>query len=180
MHKMKKIFWTLPAILMLSITARAQEAAVPAWEVSGGYSYLRANLGGSNFHLNGATASGTENLNSWIGGRVEIAAYHGNEAGNTVSAETVTYGPVFSYRHFRGITPFAHVQLGAIHASQGYLGISETAIKFAAVAGGGVDLRVSRIASVRLQADYLMSRFLGLNQNNLTGTVGVVFRFGHK
>jgi hypothetical protein len=177
---MKKIFWIVPAILMLSLTARAQEAAVPAWEVSGGYSYLRANFSHSSFDLSGASASGTENLNSWVGGRVEIAAYHGNEAGTTVSAETVTYGPVFSYRHFRGITPFAHVQLGAIHASQGYLGISETAIKFAAIGGGGVDLRISRIASVRLQADYMMSRFLSLNQNNITGTVGMVFRFGHK
>jgi len=180
MHFMKKISWIFPAILMLSITARAQESAAPAWDISGGYSYLRANLGSSSFNLSGATASGTENLNGWFGGRVEIAVYHGNEAGNTVSAETVTYGPVFSYRHIRGITPFAQVQLGAIHASQGYLGISQAAIKFAAITGGGVDLRVSRIASVRLQADYLMTRFLTLNQNNITGSVGMVFRFGKK
>jgi len=177
---MNKIFWIIPAILILSITARAQESAVPAWDISGGYSYLKANLGSSSFNLNGATASGTENLNGWFGGRVEIAAYHGNEAGKTVSAETATYGPVFTYRHFRGITPFAQVQLGAIHASQGYLGISQAAIKFTAVTGGGVDLRISRIASIRLQADYMMTRFLTLNQNNITGTVGMVFRFGNK
>src|ERR1019366_8833067 len=89
--EMKKIFWIVPAILMLSLTARAQEAVGPAWEISGGYSYLRGNLGNSSFPRNGATASRPENLNSWVGGRVEIAAYHGNEAGNTVSAETVTY-----------------------------------------------------------------------------------------
>jgi hypothetical protein len=177
---MNKIFWIIPAILILSITARAQESAVPAFEVSGGYSYLKANLGGSSFNLNGATASATENLNSWFGGRVEIGAYHGTEAGNTVSAQTVTYGPVFTYRRLRGITPFAQVQLGAIHASQGYLGISETAIKFTAITGGGVDFRISRIASVRLQADYMMTRFLTMNQNNITGTVGLVFRFGNK
>jgi hypothetical protein len=175
---MKQLFWIIPAILLFSFTARAQET--PAWEISGGYTYLKADLGGSNFNLNGVTASATQNLNSWFGGRVEVSAYHGKESGATVSAQTVTYGPVFSYRRFKTINPYAHVQLGAIHASTGYLGISQSAIKFAMVGGGGVDVQISKIASVRLQADYMMSRFLGLNQNNLQGTVGVVFHFGKK
>jgi hypothetical protein len=175
---MKQLFWIIPAILLFSFPARAQET--PAWEISGGYTYLKADLNGANFNLNGATASATQNLNNWFGGRVEISAYHGKESGATVSAQTVTYGPVFSYRHFRTINPYAHVQFGAIHASTGYLGISQSAIKFAMVGGGGVDVQISKIASVRLQADYMMSRFLGLNQNNLQGTVGLVFHFGKK
>jgi hypothetical protein len=48
------------------------------------------------------------------------------------------------------------------------------------VGGGGLDVQISKMVSVRLQADYMMSRFLGLNQNNLQGTVGLVFRFGKK
>jgi len=175
---MKQLFWIIPAILLFSFTARAQET--PAWEISGGYTYLKADLGGSNFSLNGASASATQNLNSWFGGRVEVSGYHGKESGATVSAQTVTYGPVFSYRRFKTINPYAHVQLGAIHASTGYLGISQSAIKFAMVGGGGVDVQINKMASVRLQADYMMSRFLGLNQNNLQGTVGLVFRFGKK
>jgi len=176
---MKRIFWILPAILLFTITARAQEST-PVWDVAGTFTYLKADWGHSNFNLLGATASGTENLNNWFGGRIEISAFHGTEGGATVSAQTVTYGPVFSYRHFNAFTPYVHVQAGAIHASQGYLGISQSAIKFAMVGGGGVDVRINRIASVRLQADYLMSRFLSLNQNNLQGSVGVVFRFGEK
>ena len=175
---MKRLFWIIPAILLFSFTARAQET--PAWEISGGYTYLKADLGKSNFNLNGATASATQNVNSWFGGRLEISAYHGTESGATVSAQTFTYGPVFSYRRFRTINPYAHVQIGAIHASQGYLGISQSAIKFAMVGGGGVDVQISRMASVRLQADYMMSRFLSLNQNNLQGTIGLVLRFGKK
>jgi hypothetical protein len=178
--EMKRIFWILPAILLLSISARAQERATPAWDISAGYSYLDANLGHSNFRINGATASADENLNSVIGGRVEVSVYHGTEAGTTVSAQTITYGPVFSYRKFSAFTPYAHVQLGAIHASQGYLGISQSAIKFAAAAGGGIDVHVTKMASVRLQADYLLTRFLTLNQNNLQGSVGLVFHFGRK
>jgi hypothetical protein len=176
---MKRILWIIPAILLFTITSHAQDVT-PLWDLSGGYTYLKADLGGSNFHLNGATASSTENLNSWIGGRVQVSVYQGNEAGTTVSAQTVSYGPVFSYRHFKTVTPFVNVQFGAIHASQGYLGISQSAIKFAMLGGGGADIRINKIASVRVEADYMLSHFLTLNQNNLQGTVGLVFRFGQK
>ncbi len=175
---MKRVIWIIPAIFLLSLTARAQET--PAWDISGGFSYLKADLGSSSFNLLGATGSATENLNSWFGGRVEVSAYHGAEAGSTVSAQTVTYGPVFSYRKFKMVTPFANLQLGAIHASQGYLGISQSAIKFAMLGGGGADVRINKMASIRVQADYLMTRFLGLGQNNIQGSVGLVFRFGNK
>src|ERR1700683_90284 len=100
---MKRVIWVIPALLLFSLTARAQD--VPAWELSGGYSYLNANLNGSHFHLNGGNGTATENLNSWFGGRIELNGYQGNEgiavSGQTtvysVSAETLTYGPVFSY-----------------------------------------------------------------------------------
>ncbi len=141
---------------------------------------MEADIHGANFHMNGANGSATENVNNWFGGRFEVAAYHGTEAGASVSAQTVTYGPVFSYRHFRTFTPYAHLQLGIIHASQGYLGISQSALKFAMVGGGGVDVRLSKMVAVRLQADYMLSRFLTLNQNNIQGTVGLVLRFGNK
>ena len=52
---MKRVIWIIPAILLLSFTARAQET--PSWEISGGYSYLDANLNGSHFHLNGGGGS---------------------------------------------------------------------------------------------------------------------------
>jgi hypothetical protein len=48
------------------------------------------------------------------------------------------------------------------------------------VGGAGVDVRVNRYASVRVQADYLLTRFLGLNQNNIQGSVGLVLHFGKK
>ena len=175
---MKRAIWLIPAILLLSFTARAQDT--PAWEIAGGYSYMRADISGANFGMNGGMGSATQNLNSWFGGRFEVNAYSGVESGMNVNAQTVTYGPVFSYRRIPRVVPFANVQFGLIHASQGYLGISESAIKFAMVGGGGVDLRINRIASVRVQADYTLSRFLSLNQNNINGSVGLVFRFGHR
>ncbi len=177
---MKRFMWLIPAVLALCVGARAQET--PAWEVGGGYSYLRANVNnsGSDFHLNGGNVSVTENLNNWFGGRIEFNAFNGSVARQNVSAETITYGPVFSYRRFDRITPFAHVQLGAVHAGVGYLGISESAFKFAMAAGGGVDFNLNRRFAVRFQGDYLMTRFLDLRQDNLQFSSGLVVHFGRK
>jgi|SRR5579862_1856040 len=176
---MKRFIWLIPAIFVLCISsARAQD--LPAWEITGGYSYLDANLSGTKFHMNGGGGSLTENLNNWFGGRIEINGYYGNDAGTVASAQTITYGPVVSYRHFNRITPFAHVQVGVMHASAGYLGISANAFKFAVAPGGGVDLTLNRSTTLRLDGEYLITRFLGLTQENVTGTVGLVFRFGKK
>jgi len=183
---MKRAIWIIPAILLLSLTARAQET--PAWELSGGYSYLEANLNGTRFHLNGGTGSATENLNNWFGGRVEFNGYQGNEAitvsGQTtvysVNAETITYGPVFSYRKFSRITPFGHVQVGAVHGSTNYLGISQSAYKFAIAPGAGLDFALNRRTVIRVDGEYLVTRFLGLTQENLNASVGIVVRFGNR
>jgi hypothetical protein len=176
---MKRLIWLIPAVFVLFISsARAQD--LPQWEITGGYSYLYANLNGTRFHMNGGGGSGTENLNNWFGGRIEVNGYYGNDAGTVASAQTITYGPVFSYRRINRITPFAHVQVGVMHASTGYLGISANAFKFAVAPGGGVDLALNRRTTLRLDGEYLITRFLGLSQENVTGTVGLVFRFGKK
>ncbi len=182
---MKRVIWFIPAILLFSLTARAQET--PAWEISGGYSYMEANLNGSHFHLNGANVTATENLNNWFGGRVEVNAFQGNEAitvsGQTtaysVNAETITYGPVFSYRKFSRITPFGHVQVGAVHGSTNYLGISQSAYKFAIAPGAGLDFALNHRTVIRVDGEYLLTRFLGLTQENLNASVGIVIRFGN-
>jgi hypothetical protein len=175
---MKRVLWLVPAILLFSMSAKAQ--ATPSWEAAGGYSYLWANVSGTSFHLQGGGGSLTENVNDWFGGRFEVAAYGGTLAGTNITAQTVTYGPVFSYRRFDRFTPFAHVQIGAVHASQGYLGISESAFKFAVAPGLGADFRVNDLIGIRGQADYLMTRFLNARQDNMQLSVGVVIYLGHQ
>jgi opacity protein-like surface antigen len=177
---MKRFLWLMPAVLILLSGAAARAQETPGWEAGGGYSYLKANLKGPSFHLNGGTGSITQNLNDWFGGRIEASFFQGTVSGTTVSAQTYTYGPVFSYRHFDRITPFVHAQFGAIHGSLGYLGISTSAFKFAMTAGGGVDLKVKRNVAIRLQGDYLMTHFLALRQDNVQGSVGLVFYLGTK
>jgi hypothetical protein len=46
--------------------------------------------------------------------------------------------------------------------------------------GAGVDVKISQRAAIRLQGDYLMTRFLGLRQDNVQGSVGLVVRLGKK
>jgi len=176
---MKRLIWLFPALLVLCVS-NAKAQGTPKVEFSGGYSYLDANLNGTKFHLMGGGVSATENLNNWFGGRVEFNAYTGTDAGTSVSAQTITYGPVFSYRRFDRITPFAHVQVGVQHGSVGYLGISQSAFKFAVAPGGGFDLAPNRNVVLRLDAEYLVTRFLQLTQENVVGSVGIVYRFGKK
>jgi opacity protein-like surface antigen len=180
---MKRVLWILPAVLLMCISARAQET--PAWEIGGGYSYLHANMNnnsatGPQFDLSGGHVTASENLNDWFGGRIEFNAFNGSVAGTNVSLQTITYGPVFSYRKFERITPYGHVQFGAVHASEGYLGISQSAFKFAMTGGGGVDFNLNPRFAVRVQGDYLMTRFLDLRQDNLQFAAGLVVKLGHR
>jgi len=176
---MKRIFWLLPAILLFCAGAPAQEA--PQWELGGSYTYAAANISpsyASRFTMSGGGFSIEENLNDWFGGRFEMTALSGTEAGSNVNAQTYTFGPVFSYRKLDLVTPFAHAQLGAIHAGLGYLGISAPATRFDLAAGGGVEVTVSKYVAVRFQGDYGLSHFLNLRQNNLLISAGIVVRLG--
>jgi opacity protein-like surface antigen len=175
---MKRFLWLIPAILFLGLTAKAQET--PAWEVSGGYSYLRSNLQGSSFGLNGGYGSLSQNLNNWFGGRLEIDAYGASKSGSNIYAQTYTYGPTFSYRRYEKITPFGEFALGAVHGSTSYLGISASAWKFALTTGGGIDYNINPRVAIRLKADYLLTTFLSQRQDNISASAGLVFRFGQK
>ena len=187
---MKRLTWLLAAAILFFISnVQAQET--PRVEISGGYSYLDSNLNGSNgthIHLNGGGASATENLNGWFGGRIEFNAYYGNETvlvsgvptTKSVTAQTITYGPVFSYRRSSRIIPYVHVQVGAVHGGVFYQDISAPAYKFAMAPGGGFDFNVNRKTTIRLDGEYLMTRFLNQWQGNVVASVGIVLRFGHR
>lgn len=202
---MRRVLWFLPAILLLGVPAHAQtsqgkvstnaqsqsaaqtqsqaaQPAIPEWEFFGGYSYLRANLNGpgSSFGLNGGRFSITNNVNDWFGGRFEFNAWGGTLSGFNVTAQSYTYGPVFSYHKFQHASMFANAQFGAMHVSQGYLGVSESDTKFAMTAGGGMDFKLNNRAAIRVQADYLLTNYLNTRQDNIQVTTGLVIYLGRK
>lgn len=176
MQKPRRLFLL---VLFLPLAATAQQT--PKVEVFGGYSNLEANLSSSSFNLNGADFSVTENVTLWFGGALDFSSHFGTEAGFKVDTETLTYGPVFAYRKHPSVVPFSHVLLGAVRGSSDYLDISKPAVHFALAAGGGIDVKLTdRVALRLIQADYLMTRFSAMRQDNIRLSAGIVLRFGRK
>jgi opacity protein-like surface antigen len=163
----------------LPVSAWAQQT--PKVEVFGGYSNLNANLNSSSFDMNGVNFSAAENLNSWFGGVLDFSTHFGTENGFKTNTQSVTYGPVFSYRKNKSIVPFAHAMVGAVRGGSEYLNISKPETRIGVYVGGGLDLKVSPNVALRLfQADYEMSRFSGTRQDNIRLSAGIVIRVGKK
>jgi|SRR5579859_5485290 len=102
-----------------------------------------------------------------------------------------TAGPEFKLRNSTRLTPFAHALFGgvashaefAIPASGTRFSDSSTRTGFAASFGGGVDVRVSRLVSLRTTADYTAA-FLAepspaerRAQNHVRASAGILFHF---
>ena len=175
---MRKFLVLLP-LLILPVSAWAQD--VPRYQVFGGYSNLAANVTTSSIDMNGVNGSFQENLNSWLGGALDISGHFGTENGYHVNTESAMYGPVFSYRKSKSVTPFVHGLLGAVRGSPDYLGISKGEYRFGTYLGGGVDLKIGPGVALRLiQADYLFTHFSNIRQDNFRISAGIVLNFGKR
>lgn len=142
-------------------------------------------------NLNGWNAAFQYNVNSWLGLVADFTGYYGSPSqtigGTPVTLHTSEYnylfGPRFSYRHSERWTPFVHALFGGGHAharatAPNFTAVSLTKDSFAMAIGGGLDLKVANHIALRLvDADYVLTRFGGSNQNNFRYSAGVVFRF---
>lgn len=81
------------------------------------------------------------------------------------------FGPRVSFSIGK-LRPFAEAMVGVGHVSGAG---SDTS--FATALGGGLDYRIVRPIALRLEGDYVQTRFFGSTQNNARLAVGVVFRF---
>ena len=170
--------------------ARGQQASglTPQFEVSGGYSYVRANAEGGSFNLHGGSGSFSYNFTDHLGVVADVGAYRFTGLPSTLDSTMYTYlfGPRYTFRKLSRVTPFAQVLLGGgrLNANSSTESVGENG--FAMAVGGGVDLPLRRRFSIRLiQAEYLLTRFDRVTgeasaQNNIRISAGVVFRFGSK
>ena len=166
----------LALILFFSVAASAQQT--PKVELFGGYSHLLADLNNTTFNLDGVHVSAAENINSWIGGVLDFSSHFGSSAGTNLNAQSIMYGPRFSYRKLKAVTPSAHALFGAIRASAGFDGISKPSTRFTMGLGGELDIRLSdKVAFRVIQADYMPTRFMNVRQDNIRISTGFVFRF---
>lgn len=176
-------------VMLAALPSMAQRRTqnYPTAEVSGGFSYLRVE-GGDNLY--GWDASVAGNLNRWIGLVGEFSGHYGSSNGDFVSSSsnvhTFLFGPRFSYREDKRLTPFVHVLPGfaregfsfTVNTPSGNISTSGSTTGFAMAIGGGLDVRLSEDLAFRMiQVDYLLTHFDSATQNNARITTGLVYRF---
>jgi outer membrane immunogenic protein len=195
MNRRTRWCWVLLCVLGLAAAAFAPRARaqgnVSAVEVGLDYNYVRANgpPGGCGcFSMNGG--------NAWIGLPLShnfsaVAEFSGEYADNVnaTGADLTIYSYLFGPRYTLGnssrFRPFGQVLLGGAHVTGTFQpnasGASGSFNAFAMVAGGGLDLGVTRHLALRaIEADYYLTRFPnGVNgrQNNLRISAGFIVRF---
>lgn len=192
------IRWTVRLGLVLGcsllsvVPASAQGAQVA--ELGADYNYVRANAppdGCGCFSMHGANAWFAYNFTHSFAVAAEVSSQRASDisgSGQDLTLTSYLFGPRVSWHKSGHFAPFAQVLLGGAHASGSFAsdssGFAGSANSFAVIAGGGLDIAITRHFAVRaLEADYYRTQFSnGLNdrQNNLRLSAGVIFRFGEK
>lgn len=179
---MKKLGCLMALLLLVGVTAKAQDSSKA--EVFVGYSYFRFNPGAGQTGLsfNGGVGSFAYNITHMFSAVGEVGGYqNGGVGGSGVSVTTASYlfGPKIS-KSVGKITPFAQTLLGGAHAKLGGSG-SGGSSAFALAVGGGVDFGLTRHLALRVgQLDYVYTRFIDIgtgNQNNFRYSGGIVVKF---
>ena len=169
-------------------------------ELFGGYSFVRPSVTYTQTPQGTCVITGclittttqTLNFNGWeVGGAykvlgpVALAADFSDTSGSFHGADThlktYLFGP--QVRFPGPISPFVHFLVGAAHEStSSAAGVvttsSPTQNAFATAVGGGLDLKVLPLLSVRpIQVDYLLTHFNSDTQNQFRYSAGIVVRF---
>lgn len=193
--------FVLLAIAAVSLSRSAAEAqqnpapppAPTRAELAVGYSFVHSNAPPGDcgcFSLNGGGASFAWSLKPHFALVGDLDVTHaGSITSNGYSLTLSTYTAGARYSPLAGhksLQPFGQVLVGAAHASGSLVegrtpAASNAGASFAAIVGGGLDVRVARRFSLRLvEADYLVTTVdNGVNdhQNNLRIGAGVAFHF---
>jgi opacity protein-like surface antigen len=182
---MYRILAVLALATILPLHVLAQDA--PRAEVFGGFQYFRANTGTDvanldHFNLNGWDASLSGYFNRYLGVTADFSGAYGSPEllGVPIHTKfhTFMFGPVLRLPNPTHFTPFVHALGGAAHTSADAQGVSSTDTSAAWAVGGGLDLNIAPLLSVRLaQVDYLQTRSGGDSQNNFRYSAGIVLRF---
>ncbi len=172
---MKSRFVILAACVLFAKPMFAQRRPpIPQTEVFVGGSYYRAGISnGDNFY--GWQADFDYNLSKHAGVVLDFAGQYKRTNGITIANYQYLIGPQLKHRSGRW-TMFVHGLAGgdAVHVPNSTQG------GFTVGFGGGLDMTVGRIASIRLiQVDSLHNHFGGTWDHNVRASVGVVFKFPH-
>jgi outer membrane protein OmpA-like peptidoglycan-associated protein len=170
------------SLLLSSSFLFAQEAPTPKVDIFAGYSWMEpgGNVGNRSLPSlkKGFGVTPTYNFNKWVGLSVDAEGHYGDFE----RISTVMVGPRIKFRqeHFE---PFMQALFGLHRLSLSGLGTDN---RFGIVLGGGFDIPLTRIFSLRLiEADYVWAhhdfRPTILTESNLQGArlrSGIVLNFG--
>jgi hypothetical protein len=185
--------------LLVAIGSSSAQQAPPAAlqshpvEIGASYTFLRTNLlpGCNCVSLNGGDLQVGLGLNQHLQAVAEFGGAHrGGITPDGYALTQITY--TFGFRYFplpvARLQPFAETLAGGAHAL-GTLAPSNNAIggssnAFALLAGGGVNLRLSRYLSLQpARLDYELTNFhngQANRQNDLRVSTGVIYRFSSR
>ena len=184
------------SLFFLALPSHAQSI-----ELFGGYSFVRApvtftqtpqgtcvipgcptTLTTPKLNLNGFEVGGAFKVLGPLALAADFADTSGSFQGANTHLRTYLVGP--QLRLPGPISPFAHFLVGAAHesgaSSSGPLLTTTGPVQtgFATTLGGGIDLKVLPLISIRpLQVDYLLTHFNSATQNQFRISAGVVVHF---
>jgi outer membrane protein OmpA-like peptidoglycan-associated protein len=211
---MKKCFTFMGAALLSVSLAAAQEVPRFQTYFGYDYARMYPSQDLPQFRASGGNMQLVYNFNKWLSGVADLGALHNNSfAGFAIDNTTWNYvfGPRISIRKWSRFTPFVQALFGGAYysasapldgfvpANNGILPLNPllpegTPITgritshqngFAMLAGGGVDIKLTKHISFRpAEVDYYETRIQDLGQtadrlqNNFRYTAGFAFNFG--
>jgi opacity protein-like surface antigen len=184
---------------VLFVFAGLASAQIPSGNIFLGFSYERTNstaLSGSNLvsttfshpNLHGWEASFEGKVLPLVGIVGDVSGHYGSQSFVEVTPngpqninvtgheQEYLVGPRLSVPVGK-FTPFGELMVGVAHIHTGGTAPSPSNTSFAYALGGGLDYRVFRPIALRVEGDYLRTKFYSTRQNNFRLSVGVVFRF---
>ena len=211
---MRRLFVITGPALLCAMTAGAWN--YPQWEAFAGYNFVRYNPSSGfvipipSFNANGGNGQIAYNFNKWFAGVIDAgAATKGSLNGSSGISTTLVYltaGPRITFNHDGRFQPYAQVLLGGAYwagsffcstLTCGNLALFYPSVRgvvsdwgFALLAGGGVDVKVSKHFYIRpAEASYFLTHmsnpfnpFPSLNgsttRNNFRYSAGVKVTWG--
>lgn len=177
------------AIMLLLLTGLSAAQIPTAGNVFFGYSYQSDDASALP-----DTAANRTNMNGWeasLEGKVfpllgivaDFSGHYGSQTAGEIGGQSnvnltgheleVMFGPRvgFSVGKFR---PFAEFEVGIGHMNTN-AGGSDTS--FADAIGGGIDYKLVRLVALRVEGDYVGTRFFGNTQSNFRLSTGIAIHF---
>lgn len=167
------------ALLVVAVSPAAAQAGERAGtDLSAGYSFARF----ADADRHGGSVAVSFGVAGPLRAFVDAGAHWGGNGGLDRDDLMLTAGPGLRFALGGAAAVFVRTLAGVVRDSAGVsvldVRISESSTRFAAMGGGGVDLRLTQRWSARAQGDYLWHDAVEGTHSGFRVGAGAVYRFG--